>query len=120
MSVANQKNLELHKQEKATKDELIAVRSQKAERLAAKNLSPSAFKVWLYVTANKNGYSFDLSSADVADAYGVSARSFTAAMKELETAGYIVPKTDKKRYYDFYDMPQPIVVKIDYHCGDVD
>lgn len=113
MAVPNQKNIELQKQDKHTGNDYVAVRTQKAERIAAKTLTPSAFKVWLYITANKNGYTFDLSSADVVDTYGVSKRSYSDALKELERLGYLQPKVKgKTRYYTFYDIPPEEVITI--------
>lgn len=113
MSAPNQKNIELQKEDKHTANNYLAIRTQKAERLAAKTLTPTAFKIWLYVTANKNGYTFDLSSADVADSYGISRRSYTDAMKELERLGYLVPKVKgKERFYTFYDVPPEPVITI--------
>lgn len=113
MSAPNQKNIELQKEEKHSANNYLAIRTQKAERLAAKSLTPTAFKIWLYVTANKNGYTFDLSSADVSDAYGISVRSYSTALKELEQLGYLQPKVKgKKRYYTFYDIPPEEVITI--------
>lgn len=110
MSVPNQKNITLSKSEKyksLENGDVLVIRSREAERLAAKLLKDTAFKVWLYITGNKNEYNFDLSSADVISAYGISRRSYSSALKELEEVGYLVPKEQGgTRYYWFYDFPQ--------------
>lgn len=108
MSVTNQKHVTVRKQQSAEgKDKLIAIRGQKQEQFAARTLSPSAFKVWLYITSNRDGWDFDLYAVDVEATYGVKPRSYTNAIKELEVAGYLVPKKDgQKRYYYFFDYPQ--------------
>lgn len=109
MSVTNQKHVTVYKQQSADKGKgkLIAVRGKSQEQFAARTLSPSAFKVWLYITSNRNGYDFDLYAVDVEATYGVKPRSYSNAIKELEVAGYLVPKNDgQKRYYYFFDYPQ--------------
>ena len=101
----NQKTLQVSKQEKATKDNLIAVRGQRAERIAAKNLTPTALKMWLAFTQNINGYVFGLSPAALDDEWGIPIASYKRAVKELQDKGYMVPKEGVKNYYIFYDIP---------------
>ena len=113
MSVPNQKSIELQKQDKATKDSLVAVRGQEAEKLAVKNLTHSALKMWMAITANKNGYVFDLSSTAMANDWGLPIASYKRAVKELQDKGYMIPKEGKKNSFTFYDIPPEQTIEIE-------
>ena len=101
----NQKTIEVAKQDKATKDKLIAVRGQKAERIAAQTLTHSALKLWMAITQNNNGYIFALSSTAMAEEWGLPIASYKRAVKELQEKGYMVAKEGKKNSFIFYDIP---------------
>lgn len=103
---ANQNKVELQKTDKSSPGHYVAVRTQESEQLAARTLKPVAFKLWLYITANSDGYIFDLSRADACAKYGIGTRSYTDALKELQEAGYMVAKPGKTHSFMFYDMPQ--------------
>jgi hypothetical protein len=113
VTAPNQKVLEVNKQEKSTKDKLIAVRGQKAEQIAARNLTPAALKMWLAVTQNINGYTFALSSKVMLDEWGISIASYNRAVSELKEKGYMVEKEGKKNSYIFYDIPPAQEIEIE-------
>ena len=104
-TVANQKTIEVAKQEKSTKEKLIAVRGQSAERIAAQTLTHSALKLWLAITQNNNGYTFALSPAAMAEQWGLPIASYKRAVKELQEKGYMVAKPDKQNSFIVYDIP---------------
>ena len=56
---------------------------------ASRELSQGAFKIWLYLMSNANGYEFALSSSDVCEKTGISQSTYKRAMPELEEKGYL-------------------------------
>lgn len=56
---------------------------------AAKVLTYSAFKLFLYFASNKNGYSFALSYEDVNEAIPMNRKTYDKAVKELKDAGFL-------------------------------
>jgi len=91
-------------QEKGSKDNLLSIRSQQGERIAMKTLTPSALKIYLFVTANANNYHFLLTSNDVTAELGISRRTYTSAIKELIDNGFLIKRADSE-VWDFYDNP---------------
>ena len=74
---------------------------------ASRNLSGEiAFKFYLYLCSNQDGYSFHYSPQHFANIYGVSLDSARRADEKLKEAGYLVPSADRKNGYDFYEVPQ--------------
>ena len=59
---------------------------------AVKELSPSAFKLYLYLGQNQDNYRFGYSPKDFMMNYGVSESSAKRAKAELVEKGYIVVK----------------------------
>lgn len=73
-------------------------------REAAINLTPSAFKLYLYFVENENDWQFFLSPKDFQKAYGVAESTFRNAKKELIEKKYIIE--GDKNHFDFYSTPQ--------------
>lgn len=98
-STPNQKLLEVRKEEqgKHTILELSAI-----ER-ASRALQGEAFKLWVYLAKNQNGYKLALSMQD-AISWGVGSKSsYYRAVKELESKGYLKKKGGS---FVFYELPK--------------
>ena len=67
--------------------------------VAAKELSPSGFKLYLYLAKNQDKYNFAYSPKDFTLSYGVSESSAKRAKTELIEKGYIITKGN---FFDFY------------------
>lgn len=70
-----------------------------------KVLSPSALKIYLYVTSNANNYHFLLCSKDITEKIGISRRTYTSAIADLIDNGFLIKRTDGSEVWDFYDNP---------------
>lgn len=92
-------------QQSGSKESLLSIRSQKGERLAMQVLSPSALKIYLYVTSNANNYHFLLWSKDVTEKLGISRRTYTSAIADLIDNGFLIKRRDGSEVWDFYDNP---------------
>lgn len=98
-SVANQKLLEVSKEEKG-KHTILEL---KALERASRDLQGEAFKLWVYIAKNQNGYKFALSMTD-ALSWGLGSKSsYYRAVKELESKGYLQKKGGS---YIFYELPK--------------
>lgn len=72
-------------------------------REAAKNLTPSGLKLYLYFVENENGWEFNLSPKDFQKNYDVAESTYRNAKKELIDKGYIVE--EKNNHFTFYSSP---------------
>lgn len=69
---------------------------------AAVNIeSYGAFKLYLYLASNKDGYSLALSPVAVEEATGISESTYRRAFKELESLGYLSQAGGSKNHYFF-------------------
>ena len=64
--------------------------------------SYGAFKLYLYLASNKNGFSLALSPVAVEDAIGISESTYRRAFKELESLGYLSKAGSSKNQYFFH------------------
>lgn len=77
--------------------------NRKAHDKAIKELSPNAFKLWSYISANQNGYTFALSQAHVLNTINISHATYVKVKSELCNKGYLI--CEDGDYYMFYEMP---------------
>ena len=110
--VPNQKELTTKKTKCSgkIKDEYYTAINLNVLQEAMKELSGSAFKLWVYLGKNQDNYTFALSRVDAMNWCGFSRNTFTNAFAELEKEGYLVQDKNKKYHYDFYESPHRIVV----------
>ena len=66
---------------------------------------PKQFWVWLYLTKNRSGNEFALSSRDVQD-WGISEHTFHRAIEFMIENDYLIREGDHSNRYTFYEMPQ--------------
>ena len=52
-------------------------------------LTYSAFKIYLYMASNKDGYTFALSYEDINEAVPMNRKTYDKAIKELKDNGYL-------------------------------
>ena len=67
---------------------------------AMKELTYGGFKLWCYLSENKNGYMFGLSHKAVYEHTGMSKSTYDNAIKELKEHGYLIQRKDT----DIYDF----------------
>ena len=79
---------------------------------AMRDLSSVAFSVYMYLLSNQEGYVFGLSKTEVVTKTGISERSYTKAVAELEEKGYLFytkeqvsDGTETAPIYNFYSRP---------------
>lgn len=79
---------------------------------ASRNLNDGAFKLWVFLSANVDGYQFDLSSKAMLNEFGIKKGQYDNAVKELIEKGYLVdenashPPEDVLNYFGFYQIPK--------------
>lgn len=79
---------------------------------AMKNLSSVGFCLYMYLLSNQDGYVFGLSKVEIINKTGISERSYTKAVSELEDKGYLfytkeraTDGVEEAPLYDFYSRP---------------
>ena len=70
------------------------------------DLSPSAFKVYLYLLMNKDGYRMEYSPSYVARMVNVSKDTARDAFKQMERKGYFDRLSNSDYKYNFYEVPR--------------
>lgn len=74
---------------------------------ASKNLKGQvAFKLWLYLAGNTDGYTEAFSPQAIKDRLGVSLDSARDAFKQLVQKKYLVLEEGTKNRYQFYEKPK--------------
>lgn len=68
----------------------------------AKLKKMGSLKLWLYLSKNQNGYSFDLSCAEC-NKWGLKPDAYHDAVRDLEDKGFLKKSTDN--FYIFYEKP---------------
>ena len=76
---------------------------------AMRDLTPTAFALYMYCVSNQENYTFGLSKQDVMNVTGIKERSYTTAVQLLIDKGYLVytgdyatDGTEKAPLYNFY------------------
>lgn len=100
MSFPNQKKVVIHK-EKCQVD-FLQVKNIEWQ-FACRVLTPAAFKIYLYLTSNKDGFHLWLSREDVYEKVGIAKTAYYSALKELERFGYLIERTPS--IYEFSTTP---------------
>ena len=102
VTVPNQKVITVNKSI-CDKEHIYAQCNLKANKMALKELSANAYKLYMYFALNQDDYTFALSYVHVYSITGMSEKTYHRAVKELIEKGYLVKEEDKKNQYIFYD-----------------
>ena len=73
---------------------------------AAKILSDRAFKLYARMNLHTDDFTYALSPVAIRKAIGMSDDKYRAAVKELQTEGYLVLVPGRKNLFFFYEYPQ--------------
>ena len=107
MAVPFQKTININKERVAKQSSrLFLCCYQDNIETAMKSLTHTAFKVWVCLMFNRDGYTIDFSPAYVAQITGLCLDTARKAMKELIQKNYLIPTNDKETIYNFYETPQ--------------
>ena len=98
----NQKTVQIHKP--AVHGDFLQI--QNADWMEAnKELGPYGLQLYLYLAANADGFSLELSPQAAENAAGITRTTFYKYLRLLEIHGYLV--WHHTNGYDFYTVPQP-------------
>lgn len=97
--VPNQKNITIHKIRSNNKE--YSVVNLKANKNAIKDLSYSAYMLYMYFCINADLYSFWLSMKCVCNNTALTRSTYYSALKELEEKGYLY--AEDKTFLEFYE-----------------
>lgn len=101
----------IHIQKRSYEDNFLQVGNDEWQR-AARDLSGSALKLYLYLAGNKDGYDLALSQKAVENATGLSKNTYHRAVEELETKGYL--SCTKGNVYAFSTSPSEVSTQNGY------
>ena len=76
-----------------------------ASNSAARRLKHNAYRLYVRMALNKDGYTFALSPKEMKSEIGISTTGYASAVKELIKEGYLVQKRDGSNNYEFYENP---------------
>ena len=96
----NQKTIIIHRSNPLSeKKQYLAIDCQ-ALATAARLLTPSGFKLYLYLASNQNNYEKDYSPRDFSNVYGLSVDAARRAPADLVKCGYIIEENGKLNFYE--------------------
>ena len=96
----NQKTIIIHRSNPLSeKKQYLAIDCQ-ALSTAARLLTPSGFKLYLYLASNQNNYEKDYSPRDFSNVYGLSVDAARRAPADLVNCGYIIEENGKLNFYE--------------------
>ena len=99
---ANQKTVLIHKP--AMNDDFLQI--QNTDWMAVnKELGPYGLQLYLYLAANADGFSLELSPQAAENVAGITRTTFYKYLRLLEIHGYLV--WQHSNGYAFYTVPQP-------------
>ena len=105
MSVPNQ-NITKTKKTKPQKDFLLI--SNEDWIAASKNLTPSGFKMYLWLIRHDESFNNELSKQAFISDFNVSGSAYEKAWKELKDKGYAIPKEKCSNIYYIYTKPKEL------------
>ena len=76
---------------------------------ASRELGAHALRLYLYLAANKNGYTLALSPTAIQEAIGMPISTYRDQFRKLESLGYI--EFVSGNTYNFYEVPRPVVTQ---------
>ncbi len=106
----NQKTITVEK-EKCDKENYYTMINLSALESAAADLKAGAFKLWIYIAKNQNGFTFGLSNKAVAEYFGIKKDQYDNAVKELIEKGYLIKI--KSNEYVFKELAEKTTIKCD-------
>ena len=105
MSVPNQ-NITKTKKTKPQKDFLLI--SNEDWIAASNNLTPSGFKMYLWLIRHDESFTNELSTQAFISDFNVSGSAYEKAWKELKDKGYAIPKEKGSNIYYIYTKPKEL------------
>ena len=97
----NQRIIKVHR-EKPTSD-FLGIKNENWQA-ASRDLGAHALRLYLYLAANADGYTFALSPADIRQRIGMPNSTYRDQFYTLVDKGYLVPNSSNG--YDFFEVPQ--------------
>ena len=74
---------------------------------AARELSGDRFKVWMYLSKNRDDFILELSQKDLLK-WGVKKDTYQRAVNDLIELGYLVQIDEKKNEWRFEEFPEEV------------
>ena len=97
----NQRMITIHREE--VKSDFLGIKNENWQA-ASRDLGAHALRLYLYLAANADNYSFALSPADIRQRIGTPNSTYRDKFMILVDKGYLVQSGSNK--YDFYEVPQ--------------
>ena len=120
--IPNQKRVKINKQKvskETGREKPYMIAYVDTLQKAASDLKGNAFKVYIYLLTNLEGYYFGLSTQDISNTYGMSIDSARDAIKQLIDKGYMVQMEGSKNEYTFYDRVDRKPVEVSEEFADI-
>lgn len=106
MAVPNQKIVYIGDRLPRDSEHPYSEQSIEAMAAAAKKLSGDRFKVWLYLSKNRDDFRLELSQKAVEHEWGVKKDTFQRAVKDMIDLGYLIEIDSEKNEWKFEEMPE--------------
>lgn len=97
----NQRMIHVHRE--PAKSDFLGIKNENWQA-ASRDLGAHALRLYLYLAANADNYTFALSPADIRQTIGMPTSTYRDQFMVLVDKGYLVQSGSNR--YDFYEIPQ--------------
>lgn len=110
MYFRNQRQISIHREEVKKSNGRVFLCAYADNLLsAAKMLTGSAFKTYIYLLTNRNNYNLEFSPAAISAATSNSLETIRRNFKEMEEKKFIIPADNSGKIFNFYEVNKPNV-----------
>lgn len=102
MAAPNQRIIYIERVSEKARADFFKIGHLQLDR-AASDLSPNAFKLYIYLCNNKDSFRLELSSKDFIAWSNTSDSTYDRAFNELKAKEYLIQSQDKKNVYLFVE-----------------
>lgn len=106
MAVPNQKVVYIGERLPRDGEHPYTEQSIEAMAHAAKELNGDRFKVWMYLSKNRDDFRLELSQKAVENEWGVKKDTFQRAIKDMIDLGYLVEIDNERNMWKFEELPE--------------
>jgi hypothetical protein len=107
----NQRVVHIHKKKGSPDQPFLQIRNDEWQR-AARELTGAAFKLYIYLAANADGFDLALSKEDVMNCTGIKSDAYYDSFNLLVTKGYLVKvQGNIYNFYTYLEKPEEVIWK---------
>lgn len=114
----NQRIISIVGKEKCDSENIYAKINKEALIEAMKDLTPTTYKVWIYLASQQANYTFSFSPSAIEKETNIKKSSIQESIRQLINKNYLIQRNDNSNIYDFYEIPREEEITIHINKDD--